>query len=90
VTLRATAANGLAGNDVFYFGNAAGEVNRQIRDVRVTTSDLSAMRRAMSNQPVPISSIFDIDKDGRVNARDYAALLRRIRSTSILRSFQAP
>jgi len=84
VTLRATPQNGLALPDVFYFGNAVGEVNRRISDVRVNGADLIALRRAISNRLVDISNLFDINKDGRVSNEDFILLRQRIRMQRIL------
>ena len=69
VTVRATAATGLAAEDVFYFGNAIGDTGDSAADAQVTTADLAAVR-THGRQPCAIEDPCDIDRDGQVGPAD--------------------
>ena len=71
VTVMSTAATGLARPDVFYFGNAVGEVGDVPNAATTTALDLVRTRRALSNRPAGITNAYDFNRDGRVNAIDY-------------------
>ena len=71
VTVMSTAATGLARPDVFYFGNVIGEVGDVPGGATTTALDLVRTRRALSNRPAGITSAYDFNRDGRVNAQDY-------------------
>jgi ELWxxDGT repeat protein len=95
VTVRATAATGLAADDVFYFGSAVGDTNvGNIGDpisIRTNASDTSSVRQnqSVAANSVGISNIFDLNKDGRVNASDTSVTRQNI-SPAIMRYFTAP
>ncbi len=83
VTVKATAATGLAAPDVFYFGNAIAESGDSAAHARVEVQDELLARvnpRGFFN-PAPIDFFVDYDRDGNVNATDQ--LLARINTTSI-------
>ena len=72
VTVRATAATGLAVNDVFYFGNAIGETGNSAADAFVNATDEIQTRanpRSFTN-PAAITGVYDFNRDGLVNAAD--------------------
>src|SRR5205085_10522629 len=75
VTVRADATTGLLADDVFAFGNLAGETgDPTFRNVMsVTAADLSAVRRAAGSRAA-IDDVEDINRDGRVDGRDLAAV----------------
>jgi glucose/arabinose dehydrogenase len=76
VTLKADAVTGLGGDDVFCFGNLAGEVGGAAGGtgaLAVTVQDVTAVRRNRSALTVPVTSPYDVNRDGRVNALDLAA-----------------
>jgi len=83
VTVRSTAATGLAADDVFYFGNAPGETGSSSTDAVINGTDFMAIRANPSNflNPAAITNPYDFDRDGRVNAidllivRDYASTM---------------
>ncbi len=87
VTVLATGSVGLTSNDVFYFGNAVGEMNVGNLAgtpvvLRTNASDTGTVRQNQSPtlDSVPVTSIFDLNKDGRVNATD----------TGLVRQNQSP
>jgi len=75
-------ATGMAGDDVFYFGNAVAETGNSPSDARVTTIDLLLARnnRKLFLPPPGIASAYDFNRDGRVNATD--VLLARQHQTN--------
>lgn len=95
VTTLANANTNLASNDVFYFGNAAGDVNVGNAGAPVFVSanevDVSAIRQHLSTaaNSAAVSNIYDLNKDGRVNAIDYSLAIQS-RTTRIVRFFTAP
>ncbi len=96
VTVLANANTGLASNDVFYFGNAAGEMN--VGNIgspivlRTNASDTANVRQNQSpNQnSVGVTSIHDLNKDGRVNASDTANVRQNQSPTGSITLFTAP
>jgi hypothetical protein len=70
VTIPALPQYGLAGADVFYFGNLVGDVGTDSTPW-VNTVDLFAVRRNFFSTS-PLTGRFDFDRDGRVTAADYA------------------
>ncbi len=95
VTAVANANTGLATNDVFYFGNAVADMNSgnvgSPITVRTNATDTSIVRQnqSIAADSVGISSIHDVNKDGRVNATD-TSVVRQNQLASILRFFTAP
>jgi hypothetical protein len=83
VTLLANANTGLASPDVFYFGNAVGEVGNTTANAIVTSADESLIRINFTTGfgTVPVTSPFDIDKNRFVQASD-AALSRANQTTA--------
>ena len=60
--------SGPAGGDaVFYLGNVPGDVDD---DRRALTSDLALIAIEISEDPVPITNIYDVDKNGEVQQAD--------------------
>jgi hypothetical protein len=78
VTILANASNGLASNDVFYFGNARFDVTPTSpfpnQQVIVNAFDVNSIRARQGFNPGVISNIFDVDKNGLVNAFDTNAV----------------
>ncbi len=75
---------GLAGGDVFYFGNAVGEAGNSTSDAAVTATDLLLARnnpRSLVN-PATVESKYDFNRDGKVNTTD--VLLARNHQTNFL------
>jgi hypothetical protein len=95
VMVLATAETGLGANDVFYFGNAIGDMNvgniGSPVTVRVNATDTSILRQNQSPDAnsVTVSNIYDLNKDGRVNSSD-TSLVRQNQAAAILRFFSAP
>ena len=73
VTVKASPANGLAADDVFLFGNLVGETGDGGGRAAVTASDVVRTRAALAS-PAGISSRFDFNRDGRVDATDQAVV----------------
>ena len=84
VTVVANTTNILAQNDVFYFGNVVADVNvgNTATRLRVNAEDTGTIR--LNQAPLPgaaqANNIFDINRDGRVDALD----------TFLVRSNQQP
>ncbi len=95
ITILSNANTGLTSNDVFYFGNAVGEMDTgnvgTPITLRVNATDTSAVRQnqSISSNSVGITSIYDVNKDGRVNATD-TAIVRQNQLNPALRFFAAP
>ena len=60
-----------AASDVFFFGNLVGETGAAPA-LTVNARDVLATRAALG-RPAPVTSAFDHNRDGRINAFDYAA-----------------
>ena len=74
ITVKATAATGLAADDVFYFGNAIGEPGNDPSNAIVNVTDV-ALTRANPRSPINPAAItfpYDYDRDGLVNVTDTA------------------
>lgn len=95
ITILANAVTGLASNDVFYFGNAVGDMNANNFGspilVQTNASDTAAVRQnqSINANSVSIESVYDLNKDGRVNASDTAAV-RQNQNLRLIRYFTAP
>jgi uncharacterized delta-60 repeat protein len=73
VTVKANAQTGLSAPDVFYFGNLIGETGDTTGTLlRVNAGDLGGVKRVLNTTP-NISSRYDFNRDGRVNALDLGA-----------------
>jgi len=96
VTVLANVNTALTNNDVFYFGNAVGDVNvgnlagPQVT-VRTNEADTTAVRKnqSLNANSAGIANVFDVNKDGRVNAID-TAIVRQSQTSNALRTFTAP
>jgi len=76
VSVLANANTGIGANDVFYFGNAIGDMNAGNVGspiiVRTNATDTSVVRQNQSTatNSVGVTSLYDLNKDGRVNLTD--------------------
>ena len=75
VTVNPTPRTGLAEADVFYFGNLVGDTGGAEAPFSVDAADAVAVRAGRS-AAAPVTSLFDFDRDGRVNATDALTVLR--------------
>jgi hypothetical protein len=77
VTVKANANTGLAEPDVFFFGNLVAETgdgDAKTRAMpRITAIDLAGTKRSFTAD-APITSRYDFNRDGAVNALDLAAV----------------
>jgi len=88
VTVLATANTGLAGDDVFYFGNAVGDTGDSTANAFVNAFDTGGVRdhpRGFLN-PSPIDDVYDFNRDQRVNAFDFG--IARDNSTGFLNALK--
>jgi hypothetical protein len=74
ITVLATANTGLARPDLFYFGNAIGETGNTSANAMVTAADALRVLQNVSAS-APITSRFDINRDGKVGAADRLRVL---------------
>ena len=84
VTVKATAATGLAAAEVFYFGNAIGEMGNSTADARVgPTDEIGARNHPHSfggpEGPAGIDDVYDFNRDRKVGPTDQ--ILARNNST---------
>jgi len=95
VTMLANANTSLAANDVFYFGNAVGDMNVGNTGSPVTVqtneADATAMRQnlLLGANSAAVTNIYDLNKDGLMNAIDTSLKIQSRTSRSI-RYFTAP
>jgi hypothetical protein len=71
VTVLANDRTALPAADAFTFGNRVGETGDRPADWTVTAADYLRTRTALGGT-APVTSPFDFNRDGRVNARDLA------------------
>ena len=69
VTVRATAATGLAAPHVFYFGNAIGEVGDTPANAIVSMTDVNLIT-ANAAGTAAVTNRYDVNRDGRVDSTD--------------------
>jgi len=84
VTLRATESTALPSDDVFYFGNAAGDSGNSQTDAKVDAADLLLARNNPRNllHAAAIDFPYDYNRDARVNVADM--LIARVNQTHVL------
>jgi hypothetical protein len=82
VRVKATPATGLLMDDVFYFGNAVGEVGNSLTDAVVNSTDEVRIRPNLRNllNPAPITNLYDINRDKQVNITDQILVRANITS----------
>ena len=73
VSVRSDDVTGLSRDDVFCFGNLVGETGNSSSPLRVDAADVSAVLRTRTPRGVSLTSPYDINRDGRINAVDLAA-----------------
>jgi hypothetical protein len=83
ITVLANGDTNLATNDVFYFGNAIGDVGNSSGNAIVTAADEALIRTNFTTgfNTVPVTSPYDINKNRFVQASD-AALARANQTTA--------
>lgn len=79
--MRANENTGLAEPDIFYFGNAIGEVGDSSADANVLVNDALQVLYNMQTS-VPITSRFDVDREGNVLVNDALVCLYNMTSGS--------
>ena len=72
ITVQATTATGITGDDVFYFGNAIGDTGNSPTGTSVNIYDFAGARDHSHNafNPAPIHDRFDFNRDRNVNVHD--------------------
>ncbi len=89
ITMLGDADTMQSGNDMFYFGNAIGETGDSATDAKVTATDEIAVRA--NEGPATITSPYDFNRDGVVNAADVAiAAANQTNFTNALQLIQPP
>jgi Concanavalin A-like lectin/glucanases superfamily/NHL repeat len=92
ITVLANASTGLVTNDVFYFGNARGDVTPNTSfpsQISLNALDLNQARNNQLTSGAVVSNLYDVDKNGAVNSLDLNQIRAR-QGTNSLRSFTAP
>lgn len=75
LSVLANANTGLASSQVFYLGHLRGEVTGvQSGQYIVNNTDAAAIASRVSGNNVPVTSIYDLDKNGRVLNADIGAM----------------
>jgi hypothetical protein len=77
VAINPTANTGLTTPDVFYFGNLVGETDAAETAMKVDAQDVLATRAALGGGAAGVTNTFDLNRDGAVDAKDYATVRRR-------------
>jgi hypothetical protein len=74
VTVNANADTGLLANDVFFFGSEIGDANASNNSIvfRVGAADTTATQTNLANSAsnIPITNLYDYNRDGSVGALD--------------------
>jgi hypothetical protein len=88
VTVLATANTGLGSPDVFYFGNAVGEVGNSTTNAVVSSADEALIRLNGRNalNPAPVDFRYDLNRDRVVASSDQA--LCRLNATNALNALR--
>jgi hypothetical protein len=84
VTVKATDRTGLAAPDVFYFGSLVGDVGDTTAGMtqsRINVLDLAQVKKSLPNNNVFMTSRFDIDRDGKINATDLSVIKSNLYAT---------
>ncbi len=92
VTVLANSFTGLTSPDVFYFGNARGDITPNASfplQIGLNALDLNQARNNQISSGAVVSNIYDIDKNGAVNGLDLNQIRAR-QGTNSLRPFTAP
>ncbi|MDZ4848818.1 MAG: cadherin domain-containing protein [Pirellulaceae bacterium] len=95
VTMLANVRTDLAANDVFYWGNAVGDMNVGNVGAPITVLndalDSTAVRQHLSTgaNSAGVTNSYDVNKDGSVNVIDMSLTMQN-RSTRSIRYFTAP
>jgi hypothetical protein len=93
VTMKATERTGLAADDVFAFGNLVADTGQGdaagATRAAVNALDLAAVKRHLAAN-VPPTNPYDFNRDGAVNAADFAAVSANRFQTLRLISLPAP
>jgi hypothetical protein len=93
VTVKATDRTGLSAPDVFYFGNLAGDVGDTtpgMTQSRINVLDLAQVKKNLPNNNVFMTSRFDIDRDGKINATDLSVIKSNLYATLEMLDLSAP
>ena len=88
-TVKPGGNTGLASPDVFYFGNLVGETGDSTTIARVDALDILGVKRNLSTRPAAVTSRYDFNRDGKVNALD-AVIARSSQLRASLRLLNAP
>ena len=70
VTVKASPNTGLATPEVFYFGNAVGDTCNQSAAAMVNSADVGRIRQNSGTANVPITNVFDVNRDGSITSAD--------------------
>jgi hypothetical protein len=89
VTVKPGGNTGLSQPDVFYFGNLVGETGDSTTTARVDAIDILGVKKNLSQQPAPVTSRYDFNRDGKVNALD-TVIARGSQLRASLRLLNAP
>jgi hypothetical protein len=102
VTVKVSDRTLLTAPDIFYFGNAIGEVGNNVETTAVDASDeiLTRNHPHTFRNPAPLDSVYDFNRDGFVNAADqiiarssvttFATALQLITPGGMLQAIAAP
>jgi len=91
ITVLATISTGLEQADVFYYGNAIGEVGNSATNAIVNGIDQLLIRQHASGlTPVPVTNRYDIDRNKLVNATDVLRARQNVSGMTPLLLITAP
>jgi hypothetical protein len=80
VRVKATAATGLAEDDLFYFGNAIGETGDEPGNTYVDGTDYARVRSALGDRfrLIEETDLLDVNRDGDVNDSDVDIVVQHV------------
>jgi hypothetical protein len=92
VAVAANGNTGLAQSDTFYFGSAVGETGNSASNAQVTATDfLNTLNFIFTTSgPTSITTAYDFNRDGAVNAQDFLISLHQILTTHPTLNLIAP
>lgn len=85
VTLLANATTGLAQNEVHFWGHSLGDTGNSTTDTIANDADRELIRLNQSAGPVPITSPYDLNRDGIVDTIDRAIIRQMPQTLALIR-----
>ncbi len=85
VTLLANATTGLSANDVHFWGHSLGDTGNITTSTVADEADRELIRLNLSSGPVPITSPYDLNRDGIIDTIDRAIIRQMPQTLALIR-----